>query len=37
VDVFLPSHGSPSLSDGQRHLRLAKDALDKLAIPPNLF
>jgi len=37
VDVFLPSHGSPSLSNGGRHIQLAKDALDKLAIPPNLF
>jgi glyoxylase-like metal-dependent hydrolase (beta-lactamase superfamily II) len=37
VDVFLPSHGSPSLTNGGRHIRLAKDALDKLAIPPNLF
>ena len=37
VDVFLPSHGCPSLTNGQRHLQLAKDALDKCAIPPNLF
>lgn len=37
VDVFLPSHGSPSLSNGQRHLLLAKDCLDRLAIPPNMF
>lgn len=37
VDVFLPSHGAVSLSEGQRHLKLAKDALDKLAIPKSFF
>lgn len=36
VDVLLPSHGSPSLSDGQRHLRLANQCLDHLALPPLL-
>lgn len=37
VDLFLPSHGSPSLSDGGRHIQLAKDALDKMAIPKSFF
>jgi glyoxylase-like metal-dependent hydrolase (beta-lactamase superfamily II) len=37
VDMLLPSHGSPSLSNGQRHLQIAKNTLDSLSIPPNLF
>jgi len=37
VDVFLPSHGAVSLNNGQRHLQLAKQVLDMMAIPKSFF
>lgn len=37
VDVLLPSHGLPALTNGRRHLRLANDCLDHMSIPPSFF
>ena len=37
VDIFLPGHLGFSLQRGQRHLDAARDALNRLAVPPGLI
>jgi glyoxylase-like metal-dependent hydrolase (beta-lactamase superfamily II) len=37
IDVLLPAHLAFDLSDGQRHIERANDALDRLLIPNQLI
>ena len=37
VTALIPSHSGYSLSDGQRHIERANDALDSLLIPNQLI
>lgn len=37
VDVFLPGHGCPSMSDGQRHIEEAIGCMDRCLVPPSFL